>query len=139
MDVLTVGEKSYVKASVLARELGYTADYIGQLCRGKKVDAKLVGRSWYVEKDSIQSHKSTRYRSTGVKTHQAIEAHVAVHRDNRVHAVPIHQSATPSIASPFKNVEDTSPRFYIHNSLKPSPRYIQDVTCYPAFCYLLNY
>ncbi len=74
MEVLNVNGKSYVKASVLARQLGYTSDYIGQLCRGNKVDAKLVGRSWYVEKKSIESHKSTRYRSTQVKTVKAVQA-----------------------------------------------------------------
>lgn len=68
MDVLTVGGKQYVKASTVARDLGYTADYVGQLCRSRKVNAKLIGRSWYVDTDSIQSHKSTRYRSTQTKS-----------------------------------------------------------------------
>ena len=31
---------------------------------GWQVDAQLVGRSWYVSKESLQSHKKTRYRST---------------------------------------------------------------------------
>lgn len=125
MDVLTVGEKSYVKASVLARELGYTADYIGQLCRGNKVDAQLVGRSWYVERDSIQSHKSTRYRSTQVKTHKALEAHVLVQNNEHAHSVPVHNS-TKSPVSAVAQVPTSNARFYIHNSLKPSPRYISD-------------
>lgn len=78
MNVLTVGGKSYVKASVIARDLGYTADYVGQLCRGGKVNAKLVGRSWYVDKDSIESHKTSRYRSTQAKTKASLQEEVHV-------------------------------------------------------------
>lgn len=68
MKTLEINGKTYVKATALARELGYTSDYIGQLCRGGKVKAEQVGRSWYVEKDSITAHKENRYRSTAAKT-----------------------------------------------------------------------
>lgn len=127
MDVLNVDGKSYVKASVLARELGYTADYIGQLCRGGKVDAQLVGRSWYVERDSIQSHKSTRYRSSQVKTHKALESHLLVQNHERPHAVVVHEVQKSVTASKLEDPK-TNARFYIHNSLKPSPRYSNDET-----------
>lgn len=107
MDVLKVGEKSYVKASVIARELGYTADYVGQLCRSGKVDAKLFGRSWYVDKDSIQGHKVTRYRSTQALTTKAIKA---AQSDDEEDSIKIAINS----------------RFYAHSSLKPSPRYVPD-------------
>lgn len=68
MEVLELNGNKYVKASSIARELGYTSDYVGQLCRGGKVDAQLVGRSWYVNDESIRSHKNSRYRSTKAKT-----------------------------------------------------------------------
>jgi hypothetical protein len=64
MNTITIDSKKYVKATDIARELGYTADYVGQLCRARKVDAQLVGRSWYVSEDSIREHKQSRYRST---------------------------------------------------------------------------
>ena len=73
MESLTVNGKNYIKASVAARDLGYTSDYVGQLCRSGKVDAMLVGRSWYVCKDSIKGHKSTRYRSTQTKSKESIK------------------------------------------------------------------
>ena len=109
MDVLTLGEKKYVKASVIARELGYTADYVGQLCRSGKVDAKLFGRSWYVYKDSIGEHKSTRYRSTQAKSVQAVKIHIA---------------ESTSEDSPKR--DHNASMFYAHNSQKPSPRYVSD-------------
>lgn len=62
MEILTIDGKDYVKASKLAREFGYTSDYIGQLCRAEKVDAQLVGRSWYVHRDSLEDHKEGLYK-----------------------------------------------------------------------------
>jgi hypothetical protein len=109
MDVLTLNGKNYVKASVIARDLGYTADYVGQLCRGGKVDAKLFGRSWYVHKDSIGDHKSTRYRSTQAKTAQAVRVH-------------IEESVKES---PKLGVLGHS-QFYRHSTQKAVPRYIAD-------------
>ena len=64
MDHITLGEKTLIKSSVLAKKLGYTSDYIGQLCRSQKVSAKLVGRTWYVDEESVREHKKGRYRST---------------------------------------------------------------------------
>jgi hypothetical protein len=61
MEVISIDGTEYVKASQLARQFAYTADYIGQLCRGGKVDAKLVGRTWYVSQASLETHKTGRY------------------------------------------------------------------------------
>lgn len=74
MDVLVLEGKSYVKSSVAARDLGYTSDYVGQLCRSGKVDSKLFGRTWYVVKDSIAGHKTTRYRSSKAITKRVLHA-----------------------------------------------------------------
>ena len=42
MKELAIDGKKYVKASAIAKDLGYTSDYVGQLCRGGKIDAQLV-------------------------------------------------------------------------------------------------
>ena len=63
MKTITVDGEEYTKASILAELFGYTSDYIGQLCRANKVDAKLVGRSWYVNEYSLGKHKDTRYEA----------------------------------------------------------------------------
>lgn len=76
MNSLNVDGVLYVKASSLARDFGYTSDYIGQLCRNNKVEAQLVGRSWYVSEDSLRQHKESRYRSTKAKTQAAFKARV---------------------------------------------------------------
>lgn len=57
---------TYTKASILAKHFHYTTDYIGQLARADKVDARLVGRSWYVAEQSLLHHKDARYKDTRV-------------------------------------------------------------------------
>jgi hypothetical protein len=94
MNEITIDGKTFVKASEIARHLGYTSDYVGQLCRAGKVTATQVGRSWYVDPDTVHTHKQTRYRSNQVKSREAIanykeavarraarptEVHLAVH------------------------------------------------------------
>jgi hypothetical protein len=48
---------------VLAKKFRYTTDYLGQLCRGKKIDARLVGRAWYINLDSLLEHRANRHKS----------------------------------------------------------------------------
>ncbi len=48
--------KVYIKASELAREHRYTSDYVGQLARGGKVEARLAGRSWYIYEPSLMAY-----------------------------------------------------------------------------------
>lgn len=73
MESITIEGTKYVKASSLARDFGYTTDYVGQLCRANKVEAQLVGRSWFVNPTTLKDHKQTRYRSTLTKTKEAVE------------------------------------------------------------------
>lgn len=61
MKGITIGGVDYLPAAKLAKDYKYTSDYIGQLCRAKKVDAQLVGRSWYVNPNSLADHKKGRY------------------------------------------------------------------------------
>lgn len=65
MEVVVIDGVDYVKASQAAKRFKYTSDYIGQLCRGKKIDAKLIGRTWYVNPLSLTSHKTGRYSKSG--------------------------------------------------------------------------
>lgn len=62
MNTIQVEGVLYTKASLLAKKFHYTTDYIGQLCRAKKVDCQLVGRAWYVSESSLLQHKDARYK-----------------------------------------------------------------------------
>lgn len=57
MDELTIGDKTYVSTKKAAKLTGYAKDYVGQLSREGKVEARLVGRNWYVLESSILAHR----------------------------------------------------------------------------------
>lgn len=57
MNELTIGDKIYVSSKRAAEITGYAKDYVGQLCREGHVEAKMVGRSWYVLESSIREHR----------------------------------------------------------------------------------
>lgn len=57
MDELTIGDKIYISSKQAAKITGYAKDYVGQLCREGRVEAKLVGRNWYVLESSIREHR----------------------------------------------------------------------------------
>lgn len=73
METVTQNGKTFVKASSIARELGYTSDYVGQLCREKHVDCERVGRAWFVNEESIKKYKKNRYRSSVKKSKDEVK------------------------------------------------------------------
>lgn len=97
MQELVLNGKTYVKAADIAKHLGYTSDYVGQLCRAGKVDAERVGRAWYVVPNTIENHKQSRYRSNVAKSRAAIaeykaaqEQHESLPVVQRAHHVRVH-------------------------------------------------
>lgn len=77
MDIISLDGKRYIKAADAARSTGYTADYVGQLCRAGKIDSRLVGRTWYVHEDALGSHKRQKTRSNKKKTLQSFSDKLA--------------------------------------------------------------
>ncbi|MDB5189451.1 MAG: hypothetical protein JWL82_408 [Parcubacteria group bacterium] len=57
MDELTLDNKKYLSSKKAAKVTGYAKDYVGQLCREGRVEARLVGRNWYVLESSILEHR----------------------------------------------------------------------------------
>lgn len=57
MDELVIEDKKYLSSKKAAKMTGYAKDYVGQLCREGKVEARLVGRNWYVLETSIMDHR----------------------------------------------------------------------------------
>jgi hypothetical protein len=57
MDEITLEDKAYVSSKRAAQITGYAKDYVGQLCREGRVEARLVGRNWYVLESSIRAHR----------------------------------------------------------------------------------
>ncbi|HEY0964464.1 MAG TPA: hypothetical protein VGE31_01570 [Candidatus Paceibacterota bacterium] len=98
MDSVVYEGKEYTKASVLAEKFRYTQDYLGQLCRGKKVDARLVGRAWYINLESLMSHKDSRYKNTSAASGAEKTAKKSINNYlSRIDVEPILQKKTVKI------------------------------------------
>jgi hypothetical protein len=62
METIEMDGIEYLKASAAAKQFGYTSDYVGQLCRGGKVRARLIGRAWFVDPTSIEEYQQGKYQ-----------------------------------------------------------------------------
>ena len=47
----------YISSARAAEITRYSNDYVGQLCRKSKVSARMIGRTWYVSKESLLKHQ----------------------------------------------------------------------------------
>jgi hypothetical protein len=68
MDSVVLGGKKYISSKRASEITGYAKDYIGQLCRAGKLDARRVGRNWYVSEEEAREHQKASKR-------EATEAH----------------------------------------------------------------
>ncbi|MBU6431296.1 hypothetical protein KGQ29_02875, partial [Patescibacteria group bacterium] len=46
----------YISAKRASQLSGYASDYIGQLCRAKKLDSRIIGKSWFVSEKSFNDY-----------------------------------------------------------------------------------
>lgn len=60
--------KEYISAIRAGEYVGYSSDYVGQLCRAGKISAKLVGRTWYVDLEELKNHRENRILGKPKKT-----------------------------------------------------------------------
>jgi hypothetical protein len=93
MDELTIGDKIYISSKKAATVTGYAKDYVGQLCREGRVEATLVGRSWYVLESSIHEHRFGKEEENSaestLKSDNALEAWgSATYRSENVASIP---------------------------------------------------
>ncbi len=51
--------KKYISAKRASGVSGYSSDYVGQLCRGGKLECRMVGRTWFVSEESLYLHKAS--------------------------------------------------------------------------------
>jgi len=97
MDELEIGGKIYISSKRASELTGYAKDYVGQLARGGKIDARRVGRAWYVLKNALIDHGSIPIKASEVEQSTApsgiikpkIIGHVSLLEiASRVHNVP---------------------------------------------------
>lgn len=57
---ILVDGKELISAIRASKKVGYSGDYVGQLCRAKKIPGKLIGKTWYVDFSALIDHKRNR-------------------------------------------------------------------------------
>jgi len=87
MDELTIGDKIYVSSKKAAKITGYAKDYVGQLCREGRVEARLVGRNWYVLESSLMEH-----RFGGDTSEELVEKPEKPEEMEETEAIPVEES-----------------------------------------------
>ncbi|MBX4199175.1 hypothetical protein KW800_02830 [Candidatus Parcubacteria bacterium] len=65
-DLLIDGEK-FISAKRAGLDLGYSADYIGQLARSGAVSGKMVGRTWFVSRRSLLRYRKDNGSEKSIK------------------------------------------------------------------------
>jgi hypothetical protein len=103
MEVLVLDGKSYVKASKAARDLGYATDYVGQLCRTGQVDAHLIGRTWYVDREQLGTHRVEKKRMSRTKAREQAKKLIIAQRGTSVSMKG--EKATRNIAISYEGDE----------------------------------
>jgi hypothetical protein len=51
--------KKYISSKRASKISDYSSDYVGQLCRTKKLDCKMVGHTWFVTEESLREHMAS--------------------------------------------------------------------------------
>src|SRR3989344_7138226 len=60
-------QSEYISASRASKLSGYSSDYIGQLCRAKKIPGQLIGRTWFVDMAVLQEYKRSKIQDTRLR------------------------------------------------------------------------
>jgi hypothetical protein len=109
MNELTIGDKLYISSKRAAEITGYAKDYVGQLCREGRVEATLVGRSWYVLEDSIRAHRfgAEAVSATPDTAKKELEAWTSpTYTSDRTPLVPSVMPKAPIVPTPAADISD---------------------------------
>ena len=102
MKEVKIKGKTYIRTAAAAKLYGYSQDYLGQLSREGRIAAKRVGRSWFVDPDSVAEYQreleaeTTTAEESSQQPEKYTEHSVSMHSDNRAHHVSIHTDDTAS-------------------------------------------
>ena len=93
--------KRFIPTKEAVRLSGYSADYVGQLCRGGKLDCRMIGRLWYVAEESLNNHLKLQETLSALR-HPGVERPNADVAEVPTASVPPEVAISPSVSySPF--------------------------------------
>lgn len=73
-DIFYSQNKKYLSSRLASKTADYSSDYIGQLCRSKKLDCIRIGHAWFVCEESLIAHKgSTASKNNNQKISDIVE------------------------------------------------------------------
>lgn len=99
MDEIQISGKQYISSRRAAATHGYTADYLGQLIRSKKIRGQKIGRAWYIEAQSLAEYLATTPNEERVAKETSLPE-----KEEVVAAVALEE--VPVVAEKQKFVED---------------------------------
>ncbi len=97
--------KRFISTKKASEMTGYAKDYVGQLAREGRVQARLVGRSWYVEEEAVKNHRF------GNQTEPSLEVGTPIETEEE------NKNTSHENVSEEKTVSSR----YIYEELKPIP------------------
>jgi hypothetical protein len=98
MDELEISGKRFISTRLAAKLHKYHSDYIGQLIRGKKIAGQKVGRSWYVDAESLEEYFKNPKAPEAPKQILSVEpiSHAKEEAEEvAVEAEPVEEAAAP--------------------------------------------
>lgn len=103
MDELTIGDKMYISSKRAAKITGYAKDYVGQLCREGRVEARLVGRNWYVLESSIREHRfgEENSKNQNAVTDASAQPAATLSESDSSWSAPRYEAETPEMVPPL--------------------------------------
>ncbi|MEN9913127.1 MAG: hypothetical protein RLY66_535, partial [Candidatus Parcubacteria bacterium] len=79
-DSIIIEGREFISVGRAAEITKYTKDYVGQLCRGGKVAARMIGRTWFIDRESLSLYKN----SVDSGAAQVAHTHAALYAENQI-------------------------------------------------------
>lgn len=110
MEELLIEDKKYISLKRAAKDTGYAKDYVGQLCREGKVQARLIGRNWYVLETAMQDHRFGAPKAAEPAPKPKV---IETWEEPRYEAAPVPELP---VVEEKKEDEDTTSAHYLHEA-----------------------
>lgn len=102
-DTFTYDGIEYISTSRAADVTGYAQDYVGQLARNSEIEARKVGRRWFVGRKALVEHKKhndsllaeVQAQASGVRPDTRSAVDVEVESEDTEVLIDIHKEAVP--------------------------------------------
>ena len=118
MNKLVFEGEEYVSSKRASSITGYAKDYIGQLCRLGKLNARMVGRNWYIALSALEEHKKSYKKEIETLQHKETGSEVKTAEESAVRPATVIPKSEVQIEIfkkeryPRRMIEETVPLRY---------------------------